>query len=112
MGGRVLYFDSPHSRSSTAATTAERSGQPEAPAETPIRLIVPHKSNRRRKGTKDGRKLRGYCRRCKNGTLLRRASQREVTVPSGLPFEGSSDFAVQDVPRFLRQFHREHTAGP
>ena len=30
-----------------------------------IRLIAPHKYNRRRKGTQDGRELRRYCRRWK-----------------------------------------------
>ena len=30
-----------------------------------IRLIAPHKHNRRRKGTQDGRELRRYCRRWK-----------------------------------------------
>jgi len=30
-----------------------------------IRLIAPHKSNRRRKKTQDGRELRRYCRRWK-----------------------------------------------
>jgi transposase len=30
-----------------------------------IRLIAPHKSNRRRKQTQDGRELRRYCRRWK-----------------------------------------------
>ncbi len=35
-----------------------------------IRLIAPHKSNRRRKNTQDGRELRRYCRRWKMERLF------------------------------------------
>jgi hypothetical protein len=51
-----------------------------------IRLIAPHKYNRYRKNTQDGRELRRYCRRWKIERLFRMASQFSPTgQPLGIP---------------------------
>ena len=42
-----------------------------------IQLIAPHKYNRRRKSTQDGRELRRYCRRWKIGV----SSQGHINQP-------------------------------
>jgi hypothetical protein len=49
-----------------------------------IRLIAPHKYNRRRKSTQDGRELRRYCRRWKIGVSRKGHINQSVKVRPGL----------------------------
>ena len=66
-----------------------------------IRLIAPHKYNRRRKSTQDGRELRRYCRRWKIETALRLAPQLPPPrQPLGISSSQFPRHAATRLPRY------------